>query len=764
MTDLPRADNPADNATSDSNNVTSDNAILDATGVEDGLYIQLFSIHGLIRSHNLELGRDADTGGQTKYMIELAQALGDDPRVKQVDLFTRLIDDKRVADDYAQPIEAISDRARIVRIACGGKTYKRKELLWQHLDEFVDKTLRFIRQENLSPDFVHGHYADAGYVAAELAGFLGVPLIFTGHSLGRNKVEVLENAGLSFEEIDKNYNISHRIKVEEEVLRKADMVIASTSHEVKRGYERYEAHHSAHYQVIPPGINVDKFYPYYHDDDPQERSEAAMQARVKMRDEINRFLNNVNKPLILAVSRPDKRKNIEGLVTAYGLDKELQSMANLAIFAGVRKDISDMDDNEREVLTNLLLLMDKFDLYGKLALPKKHDPSNEIPALYRLTASTGGVFINPALVENFGITIIEASSSGLPVVSTDHGGPQDILANCNSGILINSRNTEEIQSALKKILTDSDLWREYSNNGINGVRKHYSWTAHADTYLTELEPILAETDDKDYHVTVGKQLIKNDFLLLADIDDTIIRYPDVGEAETADIADVDVSDEGLTHLRDVLAQRDRIGFGLVTGRSLESVKALLENTDLPRPDVIISSAGSEIYYGKKLRLDRGYEKHISYQWKPRKIRQVLEHLDFLHPQEDEMQRPFKVSYYLEDNNDYLAAVHHHLSEAKLRYSLVYSSGQFLDILPQRASKGKAIRYLSYKWSIAPSRIAVAGDSENDEEMLRGSFRAIVVGNHDGNLEHLRNQRYVYFAESSYAQGILEGLKHYQFID
>jgi sucrose-phosphate synthase len=762
MTDLPRADNPADNATSD--NATSDNAIPDATGVEDGLYIQLFSIHGLIRSHNLELGRDADTGGQTKYMIELAQALGDDPRVKQVDLFTRLIDDKRVADDYAQPIEAISDRARIVRIACGGKTYKRKELLWQHLDEFVDKTLRFIRQENLSPDFVHGHYADAGYVAAELAGFLGVPLIFTGHSLGRNKVEVLENAGLSFEEIDKNYNISHRIKVEEEVLRKADMVIASTSHEVKRGYELYEAHHSAHYQVIPPGINVDKFYPYYHDDDPQERSEAAMQARVKMRDEINRFLNNVNKPLILAVSRPDKRKNIEGLVTAYGLDKELQSMANLAIFAGVRKDISDMDDNEREVLTNLLLLMDKFDLYGKLALPKKHDPSNEIPALYRLTASTGGVFINPALVENFGITIIEASSSGLPVVSTDHGGPQDILANCNSGILINSRNTEEIQSALKKILTDSDLWREYSNNGINGVRKHYSWTAHADTYLTELEPILAETDDKDYHVTVGKQLIKNDFLLLADIDDTIIRYPDVDEAETADIADVDVSDEGLTHLRDVLAQRDRIGFGLVTGRSLESVKALLENTDLPRPDVIISSAGSEIYYGKKLRLDRGYEKHISYQWKPRKIRQVLEHLDFLHPQEDEMQRPFKVSYYLEDNNDYLAAVHHHLSEAKLRYSLVYSSGQFLDILPQRASKGKAIRYLSYKWSIAPSRIAVAGDSENDEEMLRGSFRAIVVGNHDGNLEHLRNQRYVYFAESSYAQGILEGLKHYQFID
>lgn len=748
-------DNPADD---------NDPSAVPTAGNEDGLYIQLFSIHGLIRSHNLELGRDADTGGQTKYMIELAEALGNDPRVKQVDLFTRLIDDKRVSDDYAQPFEAISERARIVRISCGGKQYKRKEILWKHLDEFVDKTLRLIRQENLSPDFVHGHYADAGYVASELSGFLGVPLIFTGHSLGRNKVQVLENADMSYEEIDKHYNISHRIKVEEEVLRKADMVIASTNHEVKRGYELYEAHQSAHYQVIPPGINIEKFYPYYHDDDPQERTEAAMQARVKMRDEINRFLNNTNKPLILAVSRPDKRKNIEGLVTAYGLDKELQSMANLAIFAGVRKDISDMDDNEREVLTNLLLLMDKFDLYGKLALPKKHDPSTEIPALYRLTAATGGVFINPALVENFGITIIEASSSGLPVVSTDHGGPQDIMENCNSGILINSRNTEEIQSALKKILTDNDLWREYSNNGINGVRKHYSWTSHADTYLSELEPILADADGKDRQVTVGKQLIKNDFLLLADIDDTIISYPETGDIEETDMSQVDVSSEGIVQLREVLAQRNQIGFGLVTGRSLESVKELLTNNNLPRPDVIISSAGSEIYYGKKLRLDRGYEKHISYQWKPHKIRQALEPLDFLRPQEDNVQHPFKVSYYLEDNSDYLAAVHHHLSEAKLRYSLVYSSGQFLDILPQRASKGKAIRYLSYKWSIAPERIAVAGDSQNDEEMLRGSFRGIVVGNHDGNLEHLRGQRYMYFAENSYAQGILEGLKHYEFIN
>ncbi len=40
-------------------------------GKQKGLYIMMFSIHGLIRSHDLEMGRDADTGGQIKYLLEL---------------------------------------------------------------------------------------------------------------------------------------------------------------------------------------------------------------------------------------------------------------------------------------------------------------------------------------------------------------------------------------------------------------------------------------------------------------------------------------------------------------------------------------------------------------------------------------------------------------------------------------------------------------------------------------------------------------------
>ena len=64
------------------------------------LYILIISIHGLIRGNNLELGRDADTGGQTRYVVELAKALAQQPNVEQVDLITRLIVDDAVDADY----------------------------------------------------------------------------------------------------------------------------------------------------------------------------------------------------------------------------------------------------------------------------------------------------------------------------------------------------------------------------------------------------------------------------------------------------------------------------------------------------------------------------------------------------------------------------------------------------------------------------------------------------------------------------------------
>ncbi len=161
-----------------------------------GLYIQLYSVHGLIRGKDLELGRDADTGGQTKYVFELANTLSTYPEVEKVELVTRWIDDKNVSEDYSIPVEKVNDKFDIVRIRAGGGKYIRKELLWNHLEEFIDKSIKYLKAKKRLPDFIHSHYADAGYVCSELTKFFGIPFIHASHSIGKDKLQKLLDDGV----------------------------------------------------------------------------------------------------------------------------------------------------------------------------------------------------------------------------------------------------------------------------------------------------------------------------------------------------------------------------------------------------------------------------------------------------------------------------------------------------------------------------------------------------------------------------------------
>ena len=113
--------------------------------------------------------------------------------------------------------------------------------------------------------------------------------------------------------------------------------------------------------------------------------------------------------------------------------------------------------------------------------------------------------------------------------------------------------------------------------------------------------------------------------------------------------------------------------------------------------------------------------------------------------------------------DKLARIHHVLTKNRFKYTLIYSQDQHLDILPYRASKGKAIRYLSYKWGVPLKNILVCGYSGNDAEMLKGEPLGVVVGNYSPELETLRSAKQIYFAKKFHAGGMMEGLLHYQFI-
>lgn len=722
------------------------------------MYIQLISIHGLIRGERIEMGRDSDTGGQVRYVLDLARTLGKMDGVTQVDLFTRRIRDKRVTADYAEEIEELGPNSRIVRLPCGGPRYMRKERLWPFLDDYADAMVTFIRREGRVPDLIHGHYADAGYIAREVSSAFGVPFVFTGHSLGRDKKEYLESQNWADEQINREFNIDRRIDAEEKALASADLVVTSTRHERDVQYKKYYNGGAPDFAVIPPGTELERFFPYYeYEVAPDNVDERWKQARMRMQRELERFHFNNDRPLILALCRPDKRKNIMALIEAYGRDRELQALANLAIFAGIRRSITEMPESEQQVLTDMLLMMDRYDLYGKMAVPKKHQSEVDVPELYRLAASNRGVFVNSAFVEPFGLTYIEAAACGLPFVGTENGGPQDIVENCDSGILVDVTQSEAIARAIKTLLTDKERWQRCSDNGVNRVREFYSWEQHCATYVEAVKKLVNATPKSAFmrkydSNAPGRRLAEVEALLITDIDNTLLG--DDGAMERL-----------LDFMRD---NRQRIGFGVASGRYLDMVVNVLEEHNIDGLDVVISSVGSEIYYGRDLVPDKGWASHLRNKWRPDRVHEALDKLPFLTIQQDaDTQREFKISYDLDNetsSEEALPLIYDALGRSGVPHTVIFSHGVYVDVLPLRASKGKAVRFLSNKWNIPLENIATAGDSGNDIDMLKGRTSGIVVGNFAEELEPLKkNGTRVYFARAEYAAGIIEGLEHYGLI-
>ncbi len=699
----------------------------------DGLYIMLISVHGLVRGYAMELGRDADTGGQVKYVVELAKALAAHPRVARVDLLTRQVNDPKVDESYAAPEEPLAAKARIVRIPCGPCRYLRKEVLWPYLDNFADNALQHIRRVGRVPDVIHSHYADAGYLGARLAALLGVPLIYTGHSLGREKKRRLLDQGLKSDAIEKQYNMTQRIEAEEFALDNAALVVASTRQEVERQYRIYDNYQPERMQVIPPGVDLS----HYHAPDPQAEKPAIYPS-------VSRFLSDPGRPMILALSRADQRKNIGTLLKAYGEHPVLREQANLVLVAGNRDDIAGMDKSTRGVLTEMLLLIDRYDLYGKAAYPKQHQP-DDVPDFYRLAAQSRGVFVNPALTEPFGLTLIEAAASGLPVVATEDGGPRDIVDACKNGLLIDPLDIKAMGETIHSALSDGARWTRWSEAGLAGAQ-NFSWSSHVESYMKALDALRDQPQRRQLAVAERNPLPSADRLLVSDIDNTLIgdRY---------------ALRKLIEHLR---RTNDRVGFGVATGRRLDSALQILKEWQVPTPDLIVTAVGTEIYYGSRHTPDVGYQRHLAYRWQPSLLQEAMGDIPGILPQPASEQLPFKLSYFVAPDAPPIAEIARHLRRRKLHANVVYSHGLYLDLLPVRASKGCAIRYLAMKWSIPVEHILVVGDSGNDEEMLSGNTLGVVVGNHSEELEKLRGREHIYFAEGRYAWGILEGIEHYDF--
>ena len=147
-----------------------------------------------------------------------------------------------------------------MRIDAGPPDYLRKGEFWDHLDSFADHLFNWIQNQPARPDVLHSHYADAGYVGVKLARMTGLPLVHTGHSLGRDKYRRLISMGLALEKIEDDYKISRRIDAEEEVINQAALVIPSTRNEIEDQYELYDCYHPDKMVVVPPGTDLQQFH------------------------------------------------------------------------------------------------------------------------------------------------------------------------------------------------------------------------------------------------------------------------------------------------------------------------------------------------------------------------------------------------------------------------------------------------------------------------------------------------------------------------
>ena len=440
-----------------------------------GIKLLHLHLHGLIRAKDLELGRDPDTGGQTLYVLELVKALAASSQVQNVQLVTRQIFDRRISSDYSEASENIIPGAEIIRIPFGPKRYIRKELLWPYLDDFAERLIYKLEHQSQLPDWIHAHYADAGYVGSIVSKRLGIPLIFSGHSLGKEKKRRLLQSGMDHEQIENTYSISRRIDAEELALSSADLVITSTAQESNSQYSRYANFISKNAKVIPPGVDLSRF------NSNEKQSEDS-----NIRESLNPFLRQPDLPPLLAISRAVRRKNIPALVEAFGRSSLLRNNHNLVLVLGNRDDIRQLDKQQKEIFQQIFELIDRYELYGKIAIPKSHRRS-QIPAIYRWASKRNGLFVNPALTEPFGLTLLEASACGLPIVATDDGGPSEILSKCENGLLVDVTDLNSLKVALEQGFSNEFLWQKWKQNGINAVESSFSWNAHVHKYLHCIE-------------------------------------------------------------------------------------------------------------------------------------------------------------------------------------------------------------------------------------------------------------------------------------
>lgn len=483
----------------------------------------ILSPHGYFGQSGV-LGKP-DTGGQVVYILDQVRALEKEmlrsiheegldiePHIL---ILTRLIPE---ADGTTcdQEVELVTGtrHARILRVPFRnqkGETMREwisRFEVWPYLEQYaIDCEKVVLAELGDRPDLLIGNYSDGNLVATLMSQRLGVTQCNIAHALEKAKYK---QSDLFWRDHDAEYHFSCQFTADLIAMNTADFIITSTYQEIAGTREvigQYESYSSftmpglyrvvsgidpfdPKFNIVSPGADPEVFFPYSEKDLRVDSLRPEIEDLVLGGDrpDARGRLNGDGKPIIFAMSRLDHIKNMAGLVELYGRSDALREQADLLIAGGFMSPEESQDDDEAKQIETIHKLFDEFDLDGQARWITMRTDKTQVGELYRYVADTGGAFVQPALFEAFGLTVIEAMSSGLPTFATLHGGPLEIIENGKSGYHIDPLRPVEAAEILtgffKSCREDEALWTSISDGAIQRVASRYTWQLYASRMLS----------------------------------------------------------------------------------------------------------------------------------------------------------------------------------------------------------------------------------------------------------------------------------------
>jgi glycosyltransferase involved in cell wall biosynthesis len=181
-----------------------------------------------------------------------------------------------------------------------------------------------------------------------------------------------------------------------------------------------------------------------------------------------------DEPLVVTALRLIKGKSPELLISAFAMVLKVIPNAKLVI-AGSGQE----EDNLSRQITDLNITNSVF-MVGKL-------PKEKVAQLM----AAANVFVLPSKMESFGLTLLEASAAGVPVVCANAGGVPEVFQDGFNGLLYPPGDDDAMAKAIIRLLQDSKLAHKISVNAVDTANQ-FTWERTAEQTLQVYKEVLQE--------------------------------------------------------------------------------------------------------------------------------------------------------------------------------------------------------------------------------------------------------------------------------